>query len=95
MIVGFQGGSTPNPRNHPHRGGGCRPVPYIYIYILYIFIYLQLYIYNMLILPRKSPHEMGEFCVTWISKGHLLNGLAKGFRLLLPVGHPWRPRPDH
>ena len=22
MIVGFQGGSTPNPRNHPHRGGG-------------------------------------------------------------------------
>ena len=21
MIVGFQGGSTPNPRNHPHRGG--------------------------------------------------------------------------
>ena len=32
MIVGFQGGSTPNPRNHPHRGGGgggCRPVPYI------------------------------------------------------------------
>ena len=37
MIVGFQGGSTPNPRNHPHRGGGrgCRPVPYIYIYIYY------------------------------------------------------------
>ena len=32
MIVGFQGGSTPNPRNHPHRGGGggsCRPVPYM------------------------------------------------------------------
>ena len=40
MIVGFQGGSTPNPRNHPHRGGGCRPVPYIYIYMCnYIYIY--------------------------------------------------------
>ena len=31
MIIGFQGGSTPNPRNHPHRaGGGYRPVPYIF-----------------------------------------------------------------
>ena len=41
MIVGFQGGSTPNPRNHPHRGvgrGGLRACT-IYIY-LYIFIYI-------------------------------------------------------
>ena len=40
MIVGFQGGSTPNPRNHPHRGGegaGLQACT-IYMYILYIYI---------------------------------------------------------
>ena len=44
MIVGFQGGSTPNPRNHPHRGGGrgCRPVPYIYIFIIIFANYVPL-----------------------------------------------------
>ena len=46
MIVGFQGGSTPNPRNHPHRGGeggACRPVPYIiYIYIIYYILYIYI-----------------------------------------------------
>ena len=41
MIVGFQGGSTPDPRNHPHRGGGEGGVAglyHIYIYTIYIYI---------------------------------------------------------
>ena len=43
MIVGFQGGSTPNPRNHPHRGGGLQACTiYIYIYHIYISIVDQL-----------------------------------------------------
>ena len=41
MIVGFQGGSTPNPRNHPHRGGegGVAGLYHIYLYI-FIYIYI-------------------------------------------------------
>ena len=52
MIVGFQGGSTPNPRNHPHRGGGegglqaCTIYIHIYIHI-YIYGYICIYIYNV------------------------------------------------
>ena len=34
MIVGFQGGSTPNPRNHPHRGGGGGGLQACTIYII-------------------------------------------------------------
>ena len=40
MIVGFQGGSTPNPRNHPHRGGGRAGVAGLYHTYIYIYIYI-------------------------------------------------------
>ena len=54
MIVGFQGGSTPNPRNHPHRGGegaGLQACT-IYMYILYIYIYIYV--------PRKAVVEVSK-----------------------------------
>ena len=69
MIVGCQGGSTPNPRNHPHRGGGlqaCTIYMFIYLFInLLIYfphthtththIYIYIHTYNSTILSQ-TPH---------------------------------------
>ena len=46
MIIGFQGANTPNPRNHPHRGG----VAGLYhIYINSINLYKKYIIYILII----------------------------------------------
>ena len=62
MIVGFQGGSTPNPRNHPHRGGGLQACTiFIYIYCVYIYKikkYIYIHIHTLcltrFLLPERS-----------------------------------------
>ena len=41
MIVGFQGGSTPNPRNHPHRMHTYIHTTYIHTYVPYHTITLR------------------------------------------------------
>ena len=61
VIVGFQGGSTPNPRNHPHRMHACMHT-YIHTYIhtcvhtymhAYIHTYVRTYIHTYVPIPTN------------------------------------------
>ena len=82
MIVGFQGGSTPNPRNHPHRGGGGGVAG---LYHIYIYLYMRYDIYSFIYIDKPS------FATQQTVPG--FEGSRVPFRLSWPAKKRTIPRP--